>query len=82
MSHMDRDLNGFYHGAPTIRPREVSVFLVIRDRLSKGIILLPVPSELFDAEGLADIFIKNYVPHHWIPKAIVSDRGPQFVNTF
>ena len=72
----------FITGLPPSGPEKCTVLLVITDRLSKGIILLPVPSELFDAEGLADIFIKNYVPHHWIPKAIVSDRGPQFVNAF
>ena len=33
-----------------------------------------------DAEEVALLFIERYVPLHWLPKGIVSDRGPQFVN--
>lgn len=69
-------------GLPPSGPESSSVLLVFTDRLSKGIILIPVAPNLFDAERLANLFIKNYFPHYWIPHAIVSDRGPQFVNAF
>ena len=72
----------FITGLPPSGPDRVTVLLVITDRLSKGIILIPIKPGLFDAEGLAKVFLQSYVPHHWIPKAIVSDRGPQFVNAF
>ena len=57
-----------------------TILLVITDRLGKGSILLPIHPDKFDAESVALLFVQRYVPFHWIPKAIVSDRGPQFVN--
>ena len=45
-------------------------------------IFLPIPPDMFDAEGVAKQFLRHYVPHHWIPAAITSDRGTQFVNAF
>ena len=61
---------------------EATVLLVITDRFSKGTILLAVPPDQWDAEGFADLFVDRYVPYHWIPHAITSDRGTQFVNGF
>ena len=72
----------FITGLPPSGSDKITILLVITDRLSKGIILIPIKSELFDAEGLAKVFLEYYLPHHWIPQAIVSDRGPQFVNAF
>ena len=72
----------FITGLPPAGREKCSILLVITDRLSKGIILIPISPNLFDAEGLARVFIQHYLPHHWIRKAIVSDRGPQFVNSF
>lgn len=72
----------FITGLPHSGPEKCTVLLVIIDRLSKGVILIPVAPNRFDTEGLAKIFIKFYLPHHWIPRAIVSDRGSQFVNGF
>jgi hypothetical protein len=53
---------------------------VITDRLGKGTILLPVLPGQLDAESIALLLIERYISLHWIPKSIVSDRGPQFVN--
>lgn len=72
----------FITGLPPSGPEKCTVLLVITDRLSKGVVLLPIAPKLFDAEGLAKIFFQHYLPHHWIPRAIVSDRGSQFVNGF
>ena len=53
---------------------KVKILLVITDRLSKGVILIPMLS-IF-APAVATAFIKRYVPYHGFPKAIISDRGP------
>lgn len=67
---------------PPSGPLKTTILLVITDRLSKGLVLIPVPPGYFDTESIASLFLKHYVSHHWIPKAIVSDRGSQFVNGF
>ena len=54
--------------------------IVITDRLSKGVIADGLKK--IDAEGVAKWFIKNYLPHHFLPKTIVSDRGSQFTSAF
>lgn len=72
----------FITGLPPSGTNKCTILLVITDRLSKGVILIPVAPHEFDAEGLARLFIHYYLPHHWLPVAIVSDRGPQFVNAF
>ena len=51
--------------------------LVITDRLSKGVILIPMTS--MTAESVTSAFIQYYLPIHGLPDAIVSDRGSQFV---
>ena len=50
--------------------------VVITDRLSKGVLMDGLPD--LEAETVAKWFIKNYYPHHFLPDAIVSDRGTQF----
>ena len=59
-----------------------TILLVITDRLGKGTILIPVPPDKFDALGTAELFIRHYIGHHWLPKSIVTDRGQQWVNGF
>ena len=59
-----------------------TVLLVITDRFSKGTILVPIPPGHWDAEGFAQLFLERYIPYHWLPRAITSDRGVQFVNKF
>ena len=49
------------------------ILLVIIDRLSKGVILIPII--LIFTPVVAMAFMKCYVPYHGFPKAIVSDRG-------
>ena len=46
--------------------------LVIIDRLSKGVQLLPFHDT--SIEKIAKEFIRHYIPHHGLPDAIVSDR--------
>lgn len=52
--------------------------IVITDRLSKGV--LAEGLENIEAETVAKWFIKYYLPHHFLPSAIVSDRGSQFTS--
>lgn len=54
--------------------------MVITDRLSKGVVLIP----LLDIEALtvANAFIRYVVVYYWLPDAIVSDWGTQFVSEF
>lgn len=54
--------------------------IVITDRLSKGVIADGLQN--IDAESVMKWFIKNYLPYHFLPNAIVSDRGSQFTSAF
>jgi hypothetical protein len=72
----------FVTDLPPTPETKSTVLLVITDRLGKGTILLEVPPDQWDAEGVANIFLARYIPFHWLPRGIVSDRGPQWVNMF
>ena len=47
--------------------------LVIINRLSKAVILIPIL--LISASAVAMAFIKRYIPYHGFPKAIINDKG-------
>ncbi len=51
---------------------------VFTDRLSKGVLLAACHSTI-TSESFAKLFISTYYGLHGIPRAIVSDRGPQFI---
>ncbi|SJL04701.1 uncharacterized protein ARMOST_08071 [Armillaria ostoyae] len=55
--------------------------LVIVDRFSKAIILVPCNVEL-SAEGWARILRDHVYARHGMPQVVISDRGPQFVSAF
>jgi hypothetical protein len=52
--------------------------IVITDRLGKGVVADGL-SDL-EAETVAKWFIRRYYPYHFLPFAIVSDRGSQFTS--
>lgn len=52
--------------------------IVVTDRLSKGVIADGL--ENLEAETVARWFMRRYLPHHFLPAAIVSDRGTQFTS--
>jgi len=54
--------------------------MVITDRLSKDVVLIPLPD--IEVPTVVDAFIRFVVAYHWLPDAIVSDRGTQFVSEF
>ena len=56
---------------PSIKLR-VKILLVITDRLSKEVILIPML--LIFAPAVAAVFMERYVPYHGFPKVIISDR--------
>ena len=49
------------------------ILLVIIDRLSKGVILIPIL--LIFALIVVTAFIEYYVPYHGFPKAIINNKG-------
>ena len=51
----------------------VKILLIITDRLSKGIILIPIL--LISTPAVAITFMEHYIPYHGFPKAIINDRG-------
>lgn len=53
--------------------------LVITDRLTRGVILEPMPS--ISTEATAHRFIRSFYRRHGLPTTIVSDRGSAFVST-
>ncbi|SJK96774.1 uncharacterized protein ARMOST_00020 [Armillaria ostoyae] len=58
-----------------------NALLVVVDRFSKAIILVPCNIEL-SAEGWARILRDHVYARHGMPQVVISDRGPQFVSAF
>jgi transposase InsO family protein len=54
--------------------------VVITDRLSKGVIAGGLPN--MSVESLLSWFLHFHYPYYFLPKAIVSDHGSQFISTF
>ncbi|RYO52775.1 hypothetical protein AA0116_g11623 [Alternaria tenuissima] len=52
--------------------------MVVTDRLGKGSIFIPLPNT--ETETVVRAYIKHVVAYHWLPDAITSDRGSQFVS--
>jgi hypothetical protein len=52
--------------------------MVIKDRLSKGTILVPL--EKIEADDVAWAFVREVYRLHGLPRSITSDRGTQFVS--
>ena len=58
--------------SPSIKLR-VKILLIITDRLSKGVILIPML--LIFTPAMAAVFIKHYILYHGFLKTIISNRG-------
>ena len=54
------------------------MIIVFTDRLSKEVLLAPCHSTI-TSEGFAKLFIAVYFSLYRLSIAIVSDRGPQFI---
>lgn len=70
----------FITGLPRVQ-RGYNAIWVIVDRLTKSAHFLPV-KESTTTDQLAQIYIKEIVRLHGVPKTIVSDRDSRFVSTF
>ncbi|SJL10445.1 uncharacterized protein ARMOST_13831 [Armillaria ostoyae] len=66
-------------GLPTSNRHDA--LLVVVDRFSKAIILVPCNVEL-STEGWARILQDHVYTRHGMPQVVISDRGPQFVSEF
>ena len=56
-----------------------SIFIVVDQGLTKGVILMPCNKTITAAET-ADLYIKNVFTHYGLPDTMISDRGPQFAS--
>ena len=54
--------------------------MVVTDRLSKDVILILMKD--LKSETVAGVFLERVVAYHWLPDAIVSDQGGQFIGDF
>ncbi|KAK1920123.1 hypothetical protein P3342_002419 [Pyrenophora teres f. teres] len=66
----------FIEGLPT--SEGMTFLMVVTDRLSKGSIFIPLPD--IKTETVVRAFLRQVVAYHWLPDAITSDRGSQFVS--
>lgn len=58
-----------------------NAIMVVVDRLSKMIIVLPTDTEL-SAYGTARLYRDHIWSKHGLPRKVISDRGPQFAAQF
>ena len=54
---------------------------IIVDRFTRQRHLIPCTTTI-DAEGFAELFIREVFQLHGLPQTVTSDRGPQFVAAF
>jgi len=66
---------------PLPRSEDKDAILVVVDRFSKMIRLVPTTTSISSSE-VARIYRDDIWKMHGIPKKIISDRGPQFTSTF
>jgi RNase H-like domain found in reverse transcriptase/Reverse transcriptase (RNA-dependent DNA polymerase)/Integrase zinc binding domain/Chromo (CHRromatin Organisation MOdifier) domain len=66
---------------PRTKGTEYNGIMTMVDKLTKMIHLAPCTTAI-TAEGSADIFYKQVVRYHGMPKAIISDRDTRFTSSF
>jgi hypothetical protein len=65
----------FITDLPPLRDIGTTILFVIIDRFGKGTILILMHTNEWSAEGTAKAFLRWYIPHYWVPRGIMSDRG-------
>jgi len=71
---------GFIVGLPGTQRRHDAIWVVV-DRLTKSA-HVPAIKSIFNAEQLAELYLKEILRLHGIPLSIVSDRDTKFVSRF
>nr|GEV03683.1 Ty3/gypsy retrotransposon protein [Tanacetum cinerariifolium] len=81
MRHMSKeDISiDFITGLPKLKDYEV--ILVVVDRILKYCHFIPLKHP-FTARSFAEVFLKEVIHLHGIPKSVLSDRDPLFLSTF
>jgi transposase InsO family protein len=70
----------FITGLPKTKKNKVMIWVIVY-RLTKSAHFIPV-NQKDNAEKLIDIYVKEIVSKHGVPKKIVSDRGSVFTSAF
>ena len=70
----------FIDGLPRTRQGYDRIWVIV-DRLTKSAHFIPVKSSRTAAQ-LAEVYVRQVVRFHGIPKNIVSDRDPIFTSEF
>jgi len=70
----------FIVGFPRTQKRHDAIWVVV-DRLTKSAHFLAI-KKVFNAEQLADLYLKEIMQLHWIPLLIMSDWDTKFVSKF
>ena len=70
----------FVVGLPTTRSKHDAIWVIV-DRLTKSAHFLPI-NEKSTMDKLVQLYLKEIVTRHGIPKSIVSDRDPRFNSRF
>ena len=65
---------------PRTKPEGATNLMVITDRLSKMVVLVPTTS--MDARHYVEAFFRNWVAYHATLRSIISDRGTNWVGGF
>jgi hypothetical protein len=71
----------FVTGLPHTKKGKYDAIMVVTDRLTKMVVLVPTNKQL-DAPGTAELFKQHIVSRFGVPAIIVSDRDRKFVSKF
>ena len=70
----------FIIGVPHTHQGHDSIWVIV-DRLTKAAHFLPVSTQ-YHTGKYAELYVAQIMRLHWVPRTIISDRGPQFVACF
>ena len=71
----------FVTGLPTVQSGYDSIFVVV-DKLTKVAHLIPVKKKYSASSDIAQVFVKEIVRLHGLPRRIISDRDSKFTSKF